>query len=963
MYVDAMYDKDKNQIKVVERNSDGNRIYLQYAPDYSFYVEDPNGDYTSMFRTKCKKITPKTNSDLKKELAAVRNKKTFEADCKPLFRCLEQNYLDAESPKLNIAFYDIESDYDEDLGYSDPNEALNRITSISLYLSWIKKMVCIAVPPDSMSFSEANDIANEVGDTIIVENEAMMLSLFLELIDDADILSGWNSDSYDLPYIVHRITKVLGKNETRKLCLWNQLPSRKDIEVGNKIKIMYNLTGRISLDYLELYKKYCYEERHSYKLDSIAELELDENKVAYEGTLDELYNEDFKKFLEYNIHDTRLLVKLDEKLKYIDLVNKIAHENCVLLPTTQGAVATTEQAIIIEAHKRGFVVQNRARGNSSEFQAAGGWVQTPKKGLHKWVASVDLNSLYPSVIRAFNMSPETIIGQIDMSLTNDAIRQYISAKKANTFSEWWEDRFNILEMEYFYKKDPAERLHVNFVNGERLEITGAELHDLIFDDNLKWCITANGTIVRTDVEGIIPGLLSGWYSDRKRMQTINKYLIKLTEIYVGADITHKHDFNYRNIINIDIHALDKAIQNKDYDNLKILCEKYGINIIDGYLSPVNKDMYHEATEYWDKRQHVKKIMLNSLYGGLLNEGNRFYLFDIGQSTTLSGRTISCHMTSKINEIITGKYEIYGESQIYGDTDSEYFTIYPMLKDKIDSGEITWDNDTIIKLYDDIVPIVNDSFAPFLKEKLNVPLERSEGVIKCGREIVAVSGLFLNKKKYAALVIDKEGKRKDVKGKPGEVKVTGLDLRRADTPKEVQDFLFDILLDTLNNGVEEQIIKKIKIFKEAYSNKKSWEKGSPKAVKGLGKYYALLDERNTKLMNNMSAGKVNMPGHVKASINWNRLLDMYNDRRSTKIVDGSKIIVCSLKENNELGMRSIAYPVDINRLPDWFLTLPFNEEKMEETIIDNKIDNMLGVLKWDFSKASKQHDIMSRLFDF
>ena len=128
-----------------------------------------------------------------------------------------------------------------------------------------------------------------------------------------------------------------------------------------KEQVSYNLFGRIHLDYLELYRKYTYHEMHSYSLDAIGEYELGERKIAYEGTLDQLYNQDFYKFVEYNRQDVALLDNLDKKLRFIDLANEIAHDNTVNIQTTMGAVAVTEQAIINEAHRRGMVVPDRKK--------------------------------------------------------------------------------------------------------------------------------------------------------------------------------------------------------------------------------------------------------------------------------------------------------------------------------------------------------------------------------------------------------------------------------------------------------------------------------------------------------------------------------------------------------------------------------------------------------------------------
>jgi DNA polymerase elongation subunit (family B) len=200
----------------------------------------------------------------------------------------------------------------------------------------------------------------------------------------------------------------------------------------------FDLIGRVHMDYMQLYRKYTYEERHSYSLDAIAEYELGESKTQYEGTLDQLYNKDFEKFIEYNRQDTALLHKLDTKLRFLDLANELAHDNTVLLQTTMGAVAVTEQAIINEAHQLGMVVPNRNRDEQFDTQAAGAYVATPKAGMHDYIGAIDINSLYPCY-SCINMGPETIVGQLRQTMTEHYIKEKQTA--GSSFADAWENLF------------------------------------------------------------------------------------------------------------------------------------------------------------------------------------------------------------------------------------------------------------------------------------------------------------------------------------------------------------------------------------------------------------------------------------------------------------------------------------------------------------------------------------------
>ena len=884
-YVDALFERDKDRIHVVERVQ-GERVYREYPVNYTFYYDDPKGKHRTIYDTPVTKFSTRNSKEFHKEVRVNSGKRLWESDINPIFRCLEDNYSGSESPKLQTAFFDIEVDFDPLRGYSKPEDPFNPITSISVYLDWLDKMVTLVVPPKSYSWESAQEVCDTFDNCFLFEREADMLDTFLDLIGDADILSGWNSEGFDIPYTTMRITRVLSKDDTRRLCLWNQLPKQRMFERFGAENLTFDLIGRVHLDYMQLYRKYTYEERHSYSLDAIGEYEEVGSKVAYEGTLDQLYNKDFPKFIDYNRQDTMLLAKLDKKLRFLELANELAHDNTVLLQTTMGAVAVTEQAIINEAHQRGMIVPNRKnRDDQTNTQAAGAYVAFPKKGIHEYIGAIDLNSLYPSAIRALNMGPETIVGQLRPIMTDHYIQSKLTG--GSSFADSWENMFGSLEYQAVMNMEPGTEITIDWEgDGSSTVHSAKQVWHMIFDSRQPWTLSANGTIFRYDIKGVVPGLLERWYAERKEMQ-----------------------------------AKKKAA-----------------------TSP-------EDTAFWDKRQLVKKINLNSLYGAILNPGCRFFDHRIGQSTTLTGRVIAKHMDAHVNEAITGNYDHVGSSIIYGDTDSVYFSAYPQIKEEVEAGRMEWNKDICIQLYDTIADAVNDSFPGFMEKACHCPREMGE-IIKAGRELIASKGLFIKKKRYAVLIFDMEGKRMDVGGKPGKVKAMGLDLKRSDTPKVVQDFLSEILMDVLTgNGDErDKVIAKVKEFKLAFQDRPAWEKGTPKRVNNLTKYTA----EEARL------GKANMPGHVRAALNWNNLKRMHGDNYSTSIVDGMKTIVCKLKDN-PLGITSVGYPTDESHIPQWFKDLPFDQDLMEAGIVDQKVENLLGVLEWKISESTDIKTTFDELF--
>jgi DNA polymerase elongation subunit (family B) len=895
-YVDALFERDKDKIIVVERDKNGVRQYRDYPANYIFYYPDHKGKYRGTDGKSVSRFSTRKRGEFEKEKRIHGSKNLYESDINVVFRCLSENYLDIEPPKLHTCFFDIEVDFDPEKGFSPTSDPFNPVTAISLYLDWLDQLVTLVIAPKHMTDETANQIVNQFENCILFKSEIEMFETFFQLIDDSDVMTGWNSEGYDIPYMVNRVTRVMSKDDTRRFCLLDQLPKPREYERFGKVEMTYDLVGRIHMDYLQLYKKYNYESRHSYKLDSIGEMEVGENKTQYEGTLDQLYNKDFKKFIEYNRQDTMLLVKIHNKLKFLELANSIAHQNTVLLPTVMGSVAQIEMAVINKAHQMGMVVPDKQEKESDEQAAAGAYVATPKKGISEWIGGIDINSLYPSVIRALNMAPETIVAQVRQTLTQRYMSdkgKKLASQKARykdgdddvTGSILWENLFGSLEYTAIMNQERGTMLDVDYEDGRSVEMSAAEIWKMVFDSNKPWMISANGTIFTYEKEGVIPALLSEWYSERKEMQK------KLKES------TTKED-----------------------------------------------------QEYWDKRQLVRKILLNSAYGALLNEHCRFWDKRIGQSVTLTGRQIVKHMMSQTNEIIADSYKHDGDAIVYGDTDSCYFTAVS-LKPIVEADGLEWNKDNVVKLYDTISDQVNETFPAFMERAFHTTRQNG-AIIKAGRELIADRGLFITKKRYALNIYDKEGKRQDVNGKTGKIKAMGLDLKRADTPKYVQDFLMSVLEMVLNGKGREDIIDAVKAFKNEMASKDSWTKGSPKSVNKLTFYKELEDKSKT--------GRANMPGHVRAALNWNYFRRVNSDNYSMKIVDGMKIIVCKLKPN-PLNFTSIAYPTDELRLPDWFVQLPFDDAEMERTLVDEKIDNLIGVLKWDVRSNTDTRSTFDDLF--
>ena len=250
------------------------------------------------------------------------------------------------------------------------------------------------------------------------EHEYRLFNTESELLEDflqwwvsgtPDVITGWNCNLYDIPYICRRVERVLGEKWKKSLSPWNRVLDREIVIRGRK-QLAYNIAGVTVLDYLDLYQKFTYSAQASYRLDHIAEVELGENKLdhsEYEN-FKAFYTSDWQKFVEYNIRDVELVDQLEGKMKLIELALSLAYDAKVNLSDVYSQVRMWDTLIYNDLKKRNVVVPPK-RGERKNEQYAGAYVKEPKPGMYDWVVSFDLNSLYPHLIMQYNISPETLV--------------------------------------------------------------------------------------------------------------------------------------------------------------------------------------------------------------------------------------------------------------------------------------------------------------------------------------------------------------------------------------------------------------------------------------------------------------------------------------------------------------------------------------------------------------------------
>lgn len=989
MYVDGYLDRKKEILYVAERIN-GRRILVQHSPVYEFYVESQSGSYSTINGTSANKYDFARSGEMRRSVDQYKAQgaKVFESDCNVVFKTLAKHYMGDASPDLHKVFFDIETDFDKKRGFAPPDDPFHRITAISLYQSWTDTAYVLVLPPEEMNESDARDIINQVqqehpeGVIIMYQDEKEMLEYFFELIEDADVLSGWNSEFFDIPYMVNRVRRVFSDAMTTRFCLWGKKPLPREVDNYGKTMVSYDLSGRVHLDYLALYKKHAGQVKASYKLDDIGLEETGEKKVEYEGSLDNLYRSNFKRFVEYSLQDTVLLKKIDKKLDYISLHNRLAHQECVLIGTTMGSVALIDTAIINLAHKRGEVVfdkkpqeddvddndlqfefesdddEDSGPSEMSSAKAAGAWVQDPVTGLIDALGCVDFNSLYPSVLRSLGMSTECILGQIRTQYTDKLLEERVQLQKAKSkskkfepdWTEAWHGLFSTVEFSKVQEKS-TEVLTVDLEDGQSFNCTGEELYNMIYSDGSNIVLSANGTLFDKNKSGVIPEILSTWYSERKAMQKA-----KLDFKHFSTDGLRIND---PDDINVDVELLKTYIHNNGQvkikrTNLDTECPAFALRaalkknnlelagsiissnfeLHDNVIKCTNDDLEYckNQSSFWDQNQLIRKILLNSLYGALLNKGSRFYDKRLGQSVTLTGRSMAKHLASKINEVCGEEYIHNGGAVVYGDTDSVYFSVAYLMK--LRGLEFDLSKEQIVEMYQNIGKIVGESFPSFMNTTFNTGMEKG-AIIGADLEMVGSRGLFLKKKRYAILKYWEDGFRLDTGGKPGKIKAMGLEIKRSDTAKYIQKFLEEILINLLCGEKEQNLREQVREFKRGFRKMESFDKGAPKTVKKLSQW----SEEYEK------TGKCSV-GHVLAAIQWNKLRNIYDDKLVPEATDGTKVVVCTLK-SNVYGIKSIGYPIECREyLPQWFLDLPFDDDDMEQKVLVKKMENIFGIIDMD-----------------
>ena len=386
--------------------------------------------------------------------------------------------VDWDISDLSIVFIDIEVGSEN--GFPDPYQATEPITAIAIH-----QLNGGTTVYGCGEYINKNESVNYV----LCKDEIDLCKRFLAdwSNNHPDVVTGWNIKFFDIPYLINRFTRILGENNLKKLSPWEYISQRETMFKG-KAQTIYDIVGISALDYLELYQWYAPGGKNveNYRLDTVANVELGERKLSYDeyDSLHQLYRLDHQKFIEYNIKDVHLVLRLEDNLKLIELALTLAYDTKTNYDDVFAQTRMWDALIYNYLLDKQIVVPPRRFAKKSEaFEGA--YVKEPQIGMHEWVASFDFNSLYPHLIMQYNISPETLIDNDDFT---DEMRKLSSEASVDSLLK------------------------------KKLDISKLE----------NATVTPNGQFFRTDKQGFLPMMLNEMYEDRKKFK---KLMLKEEQFY------------------------------------------------------------------------------------------------------------------------------------------------------------------------------------------------------------------------------------------------------------------------------------------------------------------------------------------------------------------------------------------------------------------------------------------------
>ena len=534
----------------------------------------------------------------------------YENDLNPEMRTLIDMYTDSDEASVGHRplFIDIEVDIAS--GFPTPEEAQNEVTSIAIF-DEAGDQRCVWILDKDQVVENLSKPGYEV---ISCRDEHTLLSKFLFKYYEIQptLITGWNIDFFDIPYLYNRMVQILGEKQARTLSPINDV-------IWLKHRNRYRISGVSCLDYMALYKNFTYSQESSYSLEAISQKELGKGKMKYEGTLDDLMKNDIQGYIDYNMNDVDLVWEIDQKMKLMDLARSICHKGHVPYEDFLFPTRYLDGAALTYMKRMNIVSPSRPPRSSEELNLLGAYVKAPNAGRYKWVYDLDLTSLYPSIIMTLNISPETKVTKLE----NFDSKGYIK----NT-GQHYSDQWNGWETSH----DLREYLESN-----------------------KYSIAANGVVYDTQIKGFLPSILDNWFNERVEYKNLRKKYEK-----EGNEAKAEYYDRMQLVTKILLNSFYGVLGNPSFrffdpDNATAITST-GQQLIK-FTADIGNKFY--ATELGQKKDHNIYIDTDSVFfSSLPLIEKRYPDFDIKDEQWMADKTIE--IADEVQNFINRSYDIYGK---------------------------------------------------------------------------------------------------------------------------------------------------------------------------------------------------------------------------------------------------------------------------------------------------------------
>lgn len=524
MYQAVYY--DRNEYKYYLR--DDKKGWKDFNYQGTVYIAHEDGEFETLDGVR---VSPASKVDWK-------NPAFYEKDVDKNTRLLVDLYHDSdETPSYhNLVYLDIECEIAGALTADNIRDPKGKITAVALYDNNSKKYYCLVLD-EASKMTKAESEGKEV---IPYKSEKELLSGFLDLWIKLDptIVSGWNSEFFDIPYLYYRISKVMSEELANYLSPIQKVNTDRVFDQGNFVEHVA-LGGINHLDYMLLFKKFITKQEPSYRLGDIGKKYAKLDKIEYKGSLDRLFAEDIDKFIDYNLRDVEIIVALEKGLKFIELTVTIAHLCHTTYESIYYSTVLNDGAILTYLKRKGIVSPNKPTTYNPALKEikeeyAGGYLKDPVPGLYEWVIDLDFTSLYPSIIRSLNIGIETLVGRI------------VNRDK-------YDNQWSLKELKAM---DPNDVVEIEKVKPNKtLSRSSAKVGDLIhLIESGDMLISAPGVMFRKDKSSVVCEILADWFAKRQEYKALMKKAYKVDNDPVMGEFYNKRQHAYKIKLN-DVYGV------------------------------------------------------------------------------------------------------------------------------------------------------------------------------------------------------------------------------------------------------------------------------------------------------------------------------------------------------------------------------------------------------------------------